>query len=301
MLRNLIGWKMGNRIGLLVSVVFAGIALATTSAGAAPADDECLAKPKGAAPAGKHWYYNTDRAKQRKCWYLADEGQKVYASAPRKQSPPAASVDSNKESSEQPPAADARAELVDEPKAGQPAAEQPAMPAIQAQPEAPQAAAPQAAPADDASKHSWTVASRWPERPDAFASSRAVPLNESAPVLAQVEAPAPVLAAAPAQQSSVEVATPDAMSFEPLAAALILFVAVGGAIFMFISLRRRTQRSSIAPGRVTHNFKPGYEMPWTGASTRRPATRVNASERGSLSDEIEEVEQLLAIARRRAS
>ena len=32
--------------------------------------DNCFAAPKGAAPAGQHWYYHVDRASKRKCWYL---------------------------------------------------------------------------------------------------------------------------------------------------------------------------------------------------------------------------------------
>ncbi len=32
--------------------------------------DDCLAQPNSRAPKGNHWYYHTDRATQRKCWYL---------------------------------------------------------------------------------------------------------------------------------------------------------------------------------------------------------------------------------------
>jgi hypothetical protein len=32
--------------------------------------DDCLAQPNSSAPEGNHWYYHTDRATQRKCWYL---------------------------------------------------------------------------------------------------------------------------------------------------------------------------------------------------------------------------------------
>lgn len=32
--------------------------------------DNCLAAPRGASPAGQHWYYHVDRASKRKCWYL---------------------------------------------------------------------------------------------------------------------------------------------------------------------------------------------------------------------------------------
>jgi len=32
--------------------------------------DDCLDAPASPAPAGSHWYYHMDRAKQRKCWYI---------------------------------------------------------------------------------------------------------------------------------------------------------------------------------------------------------------------------------------
>jgi len=49
----------------------------------AHAAGECSAAPRGAAPQGSHWYYRVDRAKQRKCWYLAAQGQKTYNVAPK--------------------------------------------------------------------------------------------------------------------------------------------------------------------------------------------------------------------------
>src|SRR3569833_4778671 len=39
----------------------------------ASAADDCLAKPKVVAPSGQHWYYRSDRATKRQCWYLGDE------------------------------------------------------------------------------------------------------------------------------------------------------------------------------------------------------------------------------------
>jgi hypothetical protein len=43
-----------------------GIAVPANTARA----DECLTAPNSAAPKGSHWYYHTDRAKHRKCWFL---------------------------------------------------------------------------------------------------------------------------------------------------------------------------------------------------------------------------------------
>ena len=44
----------------------AGVGLPTNTARA----DDCLTAPNSPAPAGSHWYFRTDRAKQRNCWYL---------------------------------------------------------------------------------------------------------------------------------------------------------------------------------------------------------------------------------------
>jgi hypothetical protein len=54
---------------------------ATNIAGA----DDCLTAPNSAAPAGKRWFYRTDRATQRKCWYLrgpSEATQRADAQAP---------------------------------------------------------------------------------------------------------------------------------------------------------------------------------------------------------------------------
>lgn len=42
-----------------------------TSTGAVRASEKCLTAPNAPAPRDEHWYYRTDRAKNRQCWYLA--------------------------------------------------------------------------------------------------------------------------------------------------------------------------------------------------------------------------------------
>jgi hypothetical protein len=56
--------------------------LALFAAVPANAAAACNAAPNSPPAAGSHWYYRTDRASGRKCWYLASEGQKVQT-APR--------------------------------------------------------------------------------------------------------------------------------------------------------------------------------------------------------------------------
>ena len=41
--------------------------------------DDCRAKPDGTAPAGLHWYYRVDRANDRHCWYLHEQGMRVHS------------------------------------------------------------------------------------------------------------------------------------------------------------------------------------------------------------------------------
>jgi hypothetical protein len=50
----------------------------------------CNAAPKSPPPQGSHWYYRSDRALGRKCWYLAAAGQKLVpsrAAAPARAEP----------------------------------------------------------------------------------------------------------------------------------------------------------------------------------------------------------------------
>jgi hypothetical protein len=44
----------------------AGVGVLTNTASA----DDCLTAPNSPAPAGSHWYFRPDRAKQRNCWHL---------------------------------------------------------------------------------------------------------------------------------------------------------------------------------------------------------------------------------------
>lgn len=41
--------------------------------------DECKTKPDSSSPAGLHWYYRVDRASNRHCWYLHEQGMRVHS------------------------------------------------------------------------------------------------------------------------------------------------------------------------------------------------------------------------------
>jgi hypothetical protein len=75
--------RMSQHRPTLVPTTFALFSLATSctvSAGALHAA-ECIAKPDKPPPQGEHWYYRTDRATNRQCWYLGPEGASVQKSA----------------------------------------------------------------------------------------------------------------------------------------------------------------------------------------------------------------------------
>lgn len=54
-----------------------GIGLPTNTARA----DDCLTAPNSPAPEGSHWYYRTDRATQRECWYVRATDQPAQNAA----------------------------------------------------------------------------------------------------------------------------------------------------------------------------------------------------------------------------
>jgi hypothetical protein len=86
-------------IALVSTLLVSGLGV-SVPANAARAVD-CLSAPNSAAPQNGRWHYRTDRAKQRKCWYLrvADRPSQqavrtTREAPPAKQSVPAADQDS---------------------------------------------------------------------------------------------------------------------------------------------------------------------------------------------------------------
>ncbi|MBR1147403.1 hypothetical protein [Bradyrhizobium sp. AUGA SZCCT0431] len=100
---------MSHRSAKFISAIFAGI-LAGTSFAAVAQDaakensankdnsaktaDTCLTRPKGPLPAGGHWYYRTDHATKRNCWYIGEEKNKTARAAPKESSSTPAASDS---------------------------------------------------------------------------------------------------------------------------------------------------------------------------------------------------------------
>jgi hypothetical protein len=132
---------MHNRTTTLTSTstvfaaVLAGTGLMSDAAAPARAADDCLSGPKQQTSAGGHWYYRFDRQNRRKCWYLADEGQKTDRVPAAKPQP---SVRKNAQQATErirQSNADARAELADEVPAPR-YTEQPQFPSASAKPDA---------------------------------------------------------------------------------------------------------------------------------------------------------------------
>jgi hypothetical protein len=139
---------MSQRTAKLLPVVLIGVLAGTalTLVPSRPAQaEECLSAPKAATPAGGHWRYRVERGTKRHCWYLAEQRTTPAPTVQPSTTAPQRSL------------ADARAELIAEPSASDPAPagvwpapEKSTAPADVA----PAAAAPNANPA-------WPLASRW--------------------------------------------------------------------------------------------------------------------------------------------
>ena len=183
------GDRMSNRTAAIACAVITGcvsIFGTSVSATAAPAaepaaQDECLSGPKGATPAGAHWYYRIEKGTKRKCWYLADEVGKTKQAATRaptssdtseEDTPPPAKITPapKHETSKKPiqkSVANARAELTtgtdEDPALAETTWPPMTSPAAKADIRADnQVAAIQPAP-EAAPKQSWNIATRWPE------------------------------------------------------------------------------------------------------------------------------------------
>ena len=268
---------MSQRTTKFVSAIFAGLlaatAFATVSQGAPAETESCLSKPNGAPSAGGHWYYRTDRATKRRCWYIGDakEGgkEKVARAAPEKSAPasnPASPPDS---ASTQPSIANARAELPWPQARVEPDTSvftgQRAAAAVAGAAAVTGAINPendQRANAGDAGAQPSVIASRWPElagvntpaSPGPSADNSAASAPENSGTAPAVTAPAPSEAAPPAAVATVPFAAADASSTEkPSGSVQMLLMTILGALALagllasaiFRLSARRTGRSNI--------------------------------------------------------
>jgi hypothetical protein len=217
---------MTNRaMDIVPRIVLAGMvasaAVTTLQFHSARAADDCLAKPKGVAPAGQHWYYRSDRPTKRQCWYLGDESAHGASLSVRKTAAVTArqhhqqlsqtAADAHAEfPSPAVPATDVKRDIV--------AAAPAAMPAA---PLADSSAMTERAPDNSAAAVDRSaVASRWPDATNAVAPSATTTLPRNAGTFAvaaaepatapamSVDAPPPVTPAASPVSEPMSVETP---------------------------------------------------------------------------------------------
>ena len=263
--------------GILAGVNFSAMAQnAATSAQAKPAEtktaDNCQSAPKGAAPAGSHWYYHLDRAKKTKCWYLGEAKNKSAKNATAQQQPAAPETTAAAATPPQPPA---------QPQPQQP---QPAMSKTVADAHA-EWPSPQAttmpAPATEADQAGSTMPAPAPNAPgmsagtDAQSSARwldstsmagANGTRHAAPQptpVAQPEAPQQAAPPAPAQSAAVE-APPEkaSASTQMLLVVMVGALALAGLVSALVVklTRRRT------PAYDTHGEQ---RAPWDSIHIER--------------------------------
>lgn len=313
---------------MVLSVVASGIAFAAPDNAAPPAAPECLSSPKSTAPAGSHWFYRTDRANKRKCWYLADASTKTVKTAAAKPSHPAPAKPAAAEKDASPSFGNARAEMetanaapddeklqdsvwpaipdkatVDVPQANAQNAD-----AQQNSADAPrqtaQSAVPQDAPLQQQSIDT-TVSSPQPapaptpQLKPALSDTSATPSAAAQPAPAQPAA-AQATAAVPASDSSTSLMP---TLFAALACALGL-AAILGSIAMKIFDRRRAVRIPVDARIRRRDIWSGIAtepMPQAYSAMPKPKDLdvVASSDPQGLDDPNREVEQLLAKASRR--
>jgi hypothetical protein len=227
---------MPKRAAKFVSIAFvnllAGIPLVTASQGETVGDDQCLSSPKGETPAGHHWYYHSDHAGKRNCWYLRPQGSSLSQATPQSILPPATTPAPRVQPPVQPSVADARAEV----RARNNQDNATAFPATPATPK-------EAPPAT-----SWTdntapavVATRWPE----LSATRSAPPSQPATAgaadnLSRESSRQTRAAATLAPLAAAASAVPgEPSTIRNLIAATLGALALAGAAAMLISSRRR--------------------------------------------------------------
>jgi hypothetical protein len=263
----------------------------------AHAADECLTAPKGATPAGAHWYYRLEKGTKRKCWYLADEVSKPNratraastpaAAAPEPSNPPAV-----KSATARGSVADARAELTT-PENDQPALAETTWPPLESSEAAASPAADDPAPASEtetAAPQSWTMAARWPESSAAATESNGPPDERTAAALRATVAP---------QERTAD------STIGPLRIALVVLTAMllAAAIVGRLLLRRgrRTKRRGTSRA-IWPDERPDNPVVPIAPLSMQPASRARAippsPDNRQANTDIAEIESLLRTSRR---
>ncbi|HVQ71547.1 MAG TPA: hypothetical protein VMT08_29010 [Bradyrhizobium sp.] len=242
------------------------------------AADSCLSAPKGATPAGSHWYYRIDRVTKRQCWYLREEADtaddKFARAAPPASAPAAASAAEEPTSPQQrtitrKSMADARAEWVSQQPRAEPAKVERAVAAVPAAvvPNSPRAAMPNVlAPAPLSSM-------RWNDAPTATRTSlnsadlQVAAANAPVAQSAQAQPPQAELMQQPAVDQLVPATAADAASAKPTASLQKLFMVMAAAL----ALAGLTVSAIVRIGRMRARraIRRKRRAMWDSAKTKR--------------------------------
>jgi hypothetical protein len=246
------------------------------------AADSCLAAPKGATPAGSHWYYRIDRVTKRQCWYMREEADtaddKFARAAPPASAPAAASAAEEPASPQQrtitrKSISDARAEWVSQQPRAEPAKVERTVAAVPAAavPNSPRAAMPNVlAPAPLSSM-------RWNDAPTTRTSLNPTDIQLAAanpptaqPLQAQLPQAQPPQAEE-VQQPAVDQLLPataaDAASVKPTASLQKLFMVMAAAL----ALAGLTVSAIVRIGRMRARraIRRKRRAMWDSAKTKR--------------------------------
>lgn len=273
---------MSLRTAKLVSAIFASLLAAApfvTVSHSAPAEaDKCLSNPKGAAPAGGHWYYRVDRVTKRACWYIGNAREKTSRAA-SETSPVANSVSPPNDAGTPPSIANARAEWPLPQARG--AAEAPALtgpPAAETASSAPS----QHTEAEDAEAQRSLVATRWFEPTSMASSAPSRPAAATTKPQPVSEAPPPAAATAFRLSAADPSAVRSSGTVQQLLIAIVGALALAGllasAIFRLSGARGSRRRKS----KMSVNRGVNWDLAGTGISRPAPSDDAGgaASRRG---------------------
>jgi hypothetical protein len=284
---------MSNHSARFVSALFASI-LAGTSFAAVPETgartaDNCLSGPKGAIPAGHHWYYRVEHPSKRQCWYSRAETDKAETGKAARSAPqdstsssPSQAASTPADPGSSPPSllarksiADARAELTapqirvedtnpnPEPRAG-------GAGIATSLPNSERAIAPGASPS---SSH---VASRWPDSSDPSSTI-------GSPRLAAAELPAsPQTSTAPQPaMTPVALAAADSSLGKPPASMQTLLLVMAGALALAgitASLVFRFARANASPAEIRGDRRAIWDQVQERSSSDRSSPSIFPNE-----------------------
>ncbi len=249
-------------IALLATLLVIGLGVGAPATTARA--DDCLAAPNSPAPQSSHWYYRTDRAKQRKCWYLRAADQAARQETTRPTSEAATAAPSAGAPISTPSGDDAlpipRVKMLAVKPQPAPMMSAPTDGLVQqngqegnAAPPNPQGLAPQVSTSQTSAQAAApppAAATAWPDPPPAVADPTAVPSDPHADsVRPKADAPATGNAESPApsREPATSAGTANSLTVPPVELFLILTLglAVAGILSRIVAKIAAARRESV--------------------------------------------------------